>query len=779
MPIPQSKYVDITSAVASTSAVANKELILRVLTKNPAFAYNQVYEFTQASDVGVFAGYQSTEYAIANAYFGWVSKKATSPKKISFYRYNFDSTAPFVTGVTPENVAQLTKVSDGSLTVYLGSTSYTINVDLTNAISYADIATILQTAIRENTAGGALYTQATVQFANGSFIITGGVTGSNDISLPTGKVFTYNAYPVVNTTIEKGYTYTQGNSQSYVPELTQIITADTLNITYASPSQWTYTGVNVTSYEVQKENQTGYTTVTGVQGAYVTQDTQIYLDSGCTSELALASENEWTYVANATNDGVVTTTVYNVESLVNNFAYTSTVPTNATVNGYTTSQTANGQYVAQGANVINGVGQSIPAQLNEWKANGETALAYTLKNTTGNVLYSKVYGASGSQGANPLYTDIRCENEATGITETDYTYTGASVTTYNVEAVQLQSNTALFTDSTLITPLTSDLTYLYYNGTVTNSVDFAQELGFTSNATVSNGLEESTINQILDNMADLSSNFLTFGFVDFSDAYNNIEACGAWVDNQNNQYRYCFDLSPINYSEGIALANKYTGLTATYNINYGSGVPAWVMSAILPATTNYNAVNGVKSYMFQQFPTFPVSVGLFGDGTLYQTLDNLNINYNGQTQKSGSLISFYQDGFNTNGVDTAIYDNEAWLKDSISTDILNSFMGLDFISADKSGRTILTSILSTNCEKALNNHVFALGKILDMPTQAYITQLTNDENAWIDVQNNGYWYTIDIQKETINGKTKYIGVYTLIYSKNDTIRKVEGSDILI
>jgi len=202
------------------------------------------------------------------------------------------------------------------------------------------------------------------------------------------------------------------------------------------------------------------------------------------------------------------------------------------------------------------------------------------------------------------------------------------------------------------------------------------------------------------------------------------------------------------------------------------------MSAILPATTNYDSQNAVKNYMFQEFPAQPIAVGV-NDGNLYQTLDKLLINYNGQTQKSGKTLAFYQNGFNTDGVDTAVFDNEAWLKDSIATDILNTMLGLDFISADKDGEAILSGILEDNAEKALTNHVFANGKVLTTAEKAYITQLTGDENTWLDVQNNGYYKGVEIVPQTQGDSTIYVGEYTLIYMKNDVIRKVTGSNILI
>lgn len=297
---------------------------------------------------------------------------------------------------------------------------------------------------------------------------------------------------------------------------------------------------------------------------------------------------------------------------------------------------------------------------------------------------------------------------------------------------------------------------------------------------LSNGTAEQTVEDILNKTVDLSTNFLTFGFLNAQDAYSNLDSIGRWTAEENNNYRFCFDLGAANYTEGIETAAKYEGMTSHYNINYGiEGInPAWLMSAVLPATTDYSKVNGVKNYMFQEFPQQAVSVGN-DDGTLYQTLDNLCINYNGQTQKSGKTIAFYQNGFNADGTDSAIYDNEAWLKDAITTDMLNAFLGLDFISADKEGVAILTGVLQNNCSEALNNHVFSGGKELTNSQKAYITQLTGDENAWLDVQNNGYLFNVEIGTETSGNATVYVGEYTLIYLKNDVIRKVEGSNILI
>lgn len=187
MSIPIKKYVAITSAIANTDSASRKELIPRIFTTNPLFAANTVYEFTDSASVASFAGSLSIEAQIASKYFGWISKRATQAKKISFMRYSFEALAPYMYStqkLTP--LATLKAVSDGSMTINLGGTAYTItNVNLSAIETYADVATALQTALRANTDGGTLWTNATVEYENSSFKLTGGETGANAINYAT------------------------------------------------------------------------------------------------------------------------------------------------------------------------------------------------------------------------------------------------------------------------------------------------------------------------------------------------------------------------------------------------------------------------------------------------------------------------------------------------------------------------------------------------------------------------------------------------------------------
>jgi hypothetical protein len=76
--------------------------------------------------------------------------------------------------------------------------------------------------------------------------------------------------------------------------------------------------------------------------------------------------------------------------------------------------------------------------------------------------------------------------------------------------------------------------------------------------------------------------------------------------------------------------------------------------------------------------------------------------------------------------------------------------------------------------------VISVGKTLTAVQQQYITSLSADPTAWRQVQTIGYWVTISFSSYvTSDGRTEWQANYTLIYSKDDNIRLVNGSDVMI
>jgi hypothetical protein len=147
-------------------------------------------------------------------------------------------------------------------------------------------------------------------------------------------------------------------------------------------------------------------------------------------------------------------------------------------------------------------------------------------------------------------------------------------------------------------------------------------------------------------------------------------------------------------------------------------------------------------------------------------------------------LDFYQRGvmmgLATDPVDMNTYANEMWFKDAVGAAIMSLFLSAARVSANATGRGQLLAIIQSVIEQATYNGTISVGKPLNTTQKLYITNLTGDENAWQQVYNIGYWVDVNLESfVTTDGRTEWKAVYTLIYAKDDAIRKVEGSHVLI
>lgn len=169
---------------------------------------------------------------------------------------------------------------------------------------------------------------------------------------------------------------------------------------------------------------------------------------------------------------------------------------------------------------------------------------------------------------------------------------------------------------------------------------------------LSHGAAAETVTAALDRIADLSNNFGSFAFLDDMTAEQIAEAA-AWTDLQNVQYLYSVNVTPDNYLQIKSAVSGKDGVALTYDIHAGM---AEFMPMALMASTDYNRVNGVINYMYQQFGDETPSVT---DTLLSDTLDTVAVNYLGQTQQAGRQITFYQRGFLQGDIaDMGVYANE-------------------------------------------------------------------------------------------------------------------------
>jgi len=313
-----------------------------------------------------------------------------------------------------------------------------------------------------------------------------------------------------------------------------------------------------------------------------------------------------------------------------------------------------------------------------------------------------------------------------------------------------------------------------YFGWVSKSIKTAKKLQFYYWDSASD-----TLTECLAASVDFSNDFGSFLFIPATPlAIDDVEEIATWNNAQNVMYMYCEHVTSANAATWSAALEGYAGLALTLEQTdeYHEMIPMIVLAA-----TDYTSINGTQNYMFQMFPTLTPTVTTT---TLSNTYDALRVNYLGQTQTAGQTISFFQRGDlmggSTSPIAMNVYANEQWLKDAMSSSILNLLLALSKVSANKTGVAQLNAIINGVINQAVINGSISVGKDLDDVQKLYITNVTGDDKAWHQVQSIGYYVTVAMQSYVgTGGSTEYKAVYTLVYAKDDTVRAVEGTHILI
>lgn len=272
-----------------------------------------------------------------------------------------------------------------------------------------------------------------------------------------------------------------------------------------------------------------------------------------------------------------------------------------------------------------------------------------------------------------------------------------------------------------------------------------------------------------------------FGSFLFMDALTQDEVVAVATANatQNVKFIFNYGVTAANAATIQAAVSTLQGtdLTLVDKINYPDEFDEMATMIVL-AATNYDARNSVQNYMFQMFPGLTAKVS---DNSLADTYDAINVNYYGVTQQAGRNISFYQRGFLQGGqndpVNTNIYANEMWFKDAAGVDLMDLLLSLSRLPANTTGETQVVTILRDGViEDALFNGTISADKELDPTQQAFITSITGDDSAWYQVQDSGYWLDANVEP---NGANEFKIAYLIVYSKDDVVRKIEGTHTLI
>ena len=284
--------------------------------------------------------------------------------------------------------------------------------------------------------------------------------------------------------------------------------------------------------------------------------------------------------------------------------------------------------------------------------------------------------------------------------------------------------------------------------------------------------------------ADLSNNFGSIVVATPATPLteDQIVAIALWNHTQNNMYMYSLAVLPSAAANLEAKLIGYSGTALNLKADVSPDDYVEQSPCEILAATDYAMTNATQNYMYYQFPSRNVTVST---DTMADQMDAIRANYIGVTQSAGAQLAFYQRGAlmggGTAAVDMNVYANEMWLKSAITAKILTMFLALPAVPANDEGRALITGILQDVINTAKRNAVISSGKTLSVIQQQYVTRISGDPMAWRQIQNIGYWLNVVFSSyvNPNNHLTEWKASYTLMYSKDDQIRFVEGQDIMI
>ncbi len=316
------------------------------------------------------------------------------------------------------------------------------------------------------------------------------------------------------------------------------------------------------------------------------------------------------------------------------------------------------------------------------------------------------------------------------------------------------------------------------------TTDISQLIGWGTSGTVyADGQAADNAVDAVSKSAAISNNFGSFVFATPAVAMSNgdIEDVAAWNAAQNNMFMYSVPTFLSNLSALYALVKGHSGtalniLSQTMPNDYIEQSPCEILAA-----TNYANANATQNFMYYQFPNRNITISSDANADL---ADLSRGNYIGVTQSAGQQLAFYQRGVLCGGTNDAVdmntYANEMWLKSDVSAKMLSLFLSVSRVPANETGASMLLAVLQQSITQAKSNGTISSGKTLSPTQQQFITQISGDPNAWRQVGTIGYWLSITFSSfVTQDQRTEWQANYTLIYSKDDAIRVVNGNDVMI
>ena len=142
--IPFSKFVNITTSGSSNTFTFNRLNALAITT--PQVPIPATVEAGSLEAVAKLYGAVSQEYSYAAEFFGYTSKNATKPEKLTFYNNYPDAQKAALVGVAIDMLNNIKQ--QGSLNLNINGDEHSFEINLENISSFSDAAEIINSNLQ-------------------------------------------------------------------------------------------------------------------------------------------------------------------------------------------------------------------------------------------------------------------------------------------------------------------------------------------------------------------------------------------------------------------------------------------------------------------------------------------------------------------------------------------------------------------------------------------------------------------------------------------------------
>lgn len=305
----------------------------------------------------------------------------------------------------------------------------------------------------------------------------------------------------------------------------------------------------------------------------------------------------------------------------------------------------------------------------------------------------------------------------------------------------------------------------------------------------------------------MTNNFGSFTFLKFTPVAESDASSNADIDNllavarynQGLQSKYLFVVNrkrgSLPKDQVTSEADQFSGIKGTCFVSGATQASSYMPMAIF-ASTDYS--NGtVVNFMFKQFTG---EVPTVTSDAVYTDFNKHCVNFYGRTQSNGQTIDFFQRGFNTDGMDTAIYCNEIWFKAACETRLSDFLFVNERLPASNEGVNLVATEVTVVCNDAVQNQAFTVRPSIVQSEKVMIRQLINQTMddaagaaaeaamAETDLATSGYHvyaYLAGPEQPTgtiankIGKASEYVIVYYVFYGTAESIRYIKGTNVLV